>query len=79
MLRLFQRNDDDGVEELPMEEDICMEGERERQKNIRSLKTQNHYQIRKEGVLEIAGFIHRRREREQEHGKKKQEMNMWVF
>ncbi|CAF2048087.1 unnamed protein product [Brassica rapa] len=30
MLRLFQRNDDDGVEELPMEEDISMEGERDR-------------------------------------------------
>ncbi|CAN6978069.1 unnamed protein product [Brassica rapa subsp. trilocularis] len=29
MLRLFQRNDvDDGVEELPMEEGISMEGER---------------------------------------------------
>lgn len=77
MLRLFQRNDDDGVEELPTEEDISMEGDGKR-KTYQISQTENHYQKRKGRVLEISGFIHTRREREQEHGKKKQEMNMWV-
>nr|VDD57606.1 unnamed protein product [Brassica oleracea] len=78
MLRLFQRNDDDGVEELPTEEDISMEGDGKR-KTYQISQTENHYQKRKGRVLEISGFIHTRREREQEHGKKKQEMNMWKF
>ncbi|CAN6904838.1 unnamed protein product [Brassica oleracea] len=63
MLRLFQRNDDDGVEELPMEEDISMEGDGKR-KTYQISQTENHYQKRKGRVLEIAGFIHTRRERE---------------
>ncbi|CAN7061641.1 unnamed protein product [Brassica oleracea var. botrytis] len=71
MLRLFQRNDDDdGVEELPMEVDIPMEGERDR--NTSDLST-----IIRRRKERVAGLIRRRGE--QEHGKKTSEMNICLF